>query len=462
MKEKKNAVTHAQEYVLIANTAIAQTVLTDKTLQQIRAVSQMPGIIGKPLLLPDAHQGYGFPIGCVASFDAKKGIVSPGGIGFDINCGIRAAIIDVPSTQVKKVLPQLLTAIYASVPVGQGGTGSVKLTHEQLDEVCLKGMHWAYEQGYATKHDVLTTEDEGCLVGADPSCISPTAKARAKHQLGTLGAGNHFIEIQEIADIVDKQTARAYGITDKSHTILLIHSGSRGLGHQTCTEYLRKMQDAYPDIFAELPEKDLMYAPIKSDIGQAYLKAMKACANFAWVNRFMMMHNIRKCFAEFFPTATLKTIYDVTHNIAKEEQHIVDGKKQLLLVHRKGATRAFCATKDTGYYSAVGHPVLVPGSMGTASFILKGLPVAMDLTFGSCAHGSGRVMSRHTAVSVFNGPQIIESLAQKGILVKSPTTAIADEGPQVYKDSEQVIQSIVDSGIASVVIKTAPVGVIKG
>ncbi|HLP80334.1 MAG TPA: RtcB family protein [Acidobacteriota bacterium] len=446
--------------------AIVDALTGDKSLVQLQNVAKLPGIIQKSIMMPDGHQGYGFPIGGVAAFDSKTGIISPGGIGFDINCGVRAQATNLTIAQVRPHLAQLLDEIYKRVPVGQGGEGSIKLTHQELDQVFIHGMQWALTKGYATQDDIDRCEAGGMLAGANPALISPTAKARAKNQLGTLGGGNHFIELQVVEEILDPLVAARFRISEPGQIIIMIHSGSRGAGHQTCTEYLRKMEDFFPQIAAALPERDLIYAPFSSQIAQDYYHAMNACANFAWVNRFLMAKAVEDAFKKVMGNeVVIQSIYDVAHNIAKREMHTVDDVLREVLVHRKGATRAFAAGHPElpDVYKDTGHPVLIPGSMGTPSYILVGTPGAMQYTFGSIAHGSGRVMSRHMAVQKFNGEKVAADLAEKGILVKAPKlSAIADESPGVYKDSAAVIESVVCAGIARAIVKLRPLGVIKG
>jgi len=441
---------------------------TDKSLQQAMNMAKLPGIVGQSIVMPDAHQGYGFPIGGVAAFPFKDGIISPGGIGFDINCGIRCEATNLTESQVKEKLPQLLDAIFAKIPVGQGGESPLhRLSHAELDIVLTKGLQWAKEKGYATQDDLERCEAGGCVAGADPLKVSPTGKARGKNQLGTLGGGNHFIEIQVVDEIYDLEVAKTFRITGVGQVLVMVHSGSRGVGHQTCSEYLRKMEDEFPQIADSLPERDLLYAPLSSQIAKDYFAAMCACANFAWTNRFLMARSAREALVEVFgSTVEVKPIYDVAHNIAKRETHVVDGVEMDLLVHRKGATRAFAAGHDElpAVYKSTGHPVLIPGSMGTSSFILVGTEKGMATTFGSTAHGSGRIMSRVQAMKDFDGEKVAaDLLSQQGIIVKAPKlSAIADEAPGVYKDSFEVVDANERAGISRKIVRLRPLGVIKG
>lgn len=447
---------------VIANDAVFAQLSTDKSLEQAQNVATLPGIVDASVVMPDAHQGYGFSIGGVAAFSIKDGIISPGGIGFDINCGVRVQVLSKTYDEVKDTIPQIIDALYKAIPVGQGAEGSIVLTHEELDEVLIKGLIWAKEKGYATQDDLDRCESSGHL-DAKPEFVSPTAKKRGRKQLGTLGGGNHFVELQRVDKILDPVIAEKFRITKPGQLLLMIHSGSRGLGHQTCTDYLRKFEDAFPEIADSLVERDLMYAPWSSALAQEYYGAMCACANFAWVNRFLMAYNAAQALKSF--GITMQSVYDVAHNIAKVETHCVDCVEQQLIVHRKGATRAFPAkhTDIAPCYQETGHPVLIPGSMGTASYILTGTQKAMELTFGSSAHGSGRVMSRRKAFDTINPEQVVIDLQKKGIYIKAPNLQkIADEAPQAYRDSDAVVGSLEEAGVATIIVRVLPVGVIKG
>jgi tRNA-splicing ligase RtcB (3'-phosphate/5'-hydroxy nucleic acid ligase) len=449
---------------VFATESIFKTIQADLSLIQAFHVAQLPGIVGASLLMPDAHQGYGFAIGGVAAFDEQKGIISPGGIGFDINCGVRLMATNLTKEELLKKLPDVLDEILKNVPVGKGEeSAEFRFTHDELDEVMEKGLLWAKEKGYASEDDLERCESNGRL-DAKIFCVSPKAKKRGKNHLGTLGAGNHFIELQVVDEIFDDKIAKAFRL-QKDKIVVMIHSGSRGLGHQTCSEYIRKMEDEghMPD----LVDKDLMCAPIQSKVAQDYLGAMNACANFAWVNRFMMAKGVERALQNMYPEKKLafESIYDVAHNICKKETHIVNGKEQVVYVHRKGATRAFPKEhpENVGVYKQTGHPVLIPGSMGTPSFVLVGTQKAMELTFGSTAHGSGRVMGRKVASESIDGVKVADELKNKGIFVRSPQIEkISDEAPQVYKDSEEVVSVSETTGIGKKVAKLLPLGVIKG
>ncbi|MFT4312452.1 MAG: RtcB family protein [Candidatus Woesearchaeota archaeon] len=445
-----------------ANEHILPTIQT--ALTQAKNVASLPGIQTPCVLLQDAHQGYGFPIGCVGAFDAKTGIVSPGGIGFDINCGVRLIATTLTKEQVLPKMQEILESIYQKVPVGQGGKGFFRLSLQELDEVLEQGLFWAHKKGYASQDDLERCENSGKLP-ASASAVPLKAKQRGMHQLATLGAGNHFIELQVVEDIFDKEIAKTFGITQPNQIVVMIHSGSRGIGHQTCAHYLREMEKAYPDIVQTLQEKDLIYAPLSDTLAQDYLQAMNACANFAWVNRFLMGYQVKQVLKSFFPDCHIQSVYDVAHNIAKFETHTVLNETKTVLVHRKGATRAFPAHHQDlpDCYKQTGHPVLIPGSMGTPSFVLVGTQKAMEQTFGSTAHGAGRIMSRVKAFKEFDGLTISKQLEEKGIFIKSPNNAkIADESPGAYKDSLQVIDVSVQANIAKKIVQLCPFGVIKG
>ncbi len=450
---------------IYASEKLLEKLKGDRSIQQGMNVASLPGIVQESIMLPDAHEGYGFSIGGVAAFRVEDGIITPGGIGFDINCGVRLLSTNLTKEEVEPKVKELLEILYANVPSGVGtGTGT-KLTNEDLDLVLEQGAKWAVAKGMGTEEDLKHTESHGRIDAADASKVSPRAKARGRDQLGTLGSGNHFLEIQYVDEIYNPETARRFGITKPGQVTVMIHCGSRGLGHQVCSDYLRKMEEAYPDVMAKLPEKDLIYAPFASKLGQDYFKAMSASANFAWANRHIIAHHVRKSFAKLFPQAELKTIYDVAHNIAKLEKHEVGEEETELIVHRKGATRAFPEDHPDipEDYRNLGQPVIIPGSMGTSSYLLVGTKEGMKATFGSTAHGAGRVMSRHEALSKFRGEHVKNELAKKDIHVKTGSMkGIAEESPDVYKDIDEVIKVSDGAGIGKAVARVRPMGVIKG
>lgn len=449
---------------IFTSDVLFENLKNDKSLTQGMNVATLPGIQKASYVMPDAHMGYGFSIGGVAGFDSKDGIISPGGIGFDINCGVRVLATNLTVEDVRPKMHDLLESLFKAVPSGVGSESQIKLTHEELDEVLIKGANWALEKGLATKEDIEFTEEEGCFKDPDPTLVSPRAKKRGKGQLGTLGSGNHFLEIQSVDEIYDKLAASRFGITKPGQVVIMIHCGSRGLGHQVCSDFLRKMEEDQPEIAASLPDRDLMYAPAQSKLAQDYFKAMQAAANFAFCNRQIIAHQVRTVFTDMFD-CEVKQVYDIAHNIAKLETHTVDGVEKQLYVHRKGATRAFGPGRKEipQKYRDLGQPILLPGSMGTASFILLGTQKAMEISMGSTAHGAGRVMSRSQAKKEFSAEQIKQELADKHIMIKSASLrGITEEAPQVYKDVDEVVKVSNDAGIGTLVVRVVPLGVVKG
>lgn len=396
-------------------------------------------------------------MGAVMAFDPEEGIISSGCTGFDINCGVNSIRTNLTFKEVNEKLKELISALFNAIPCGVGSKGKLKLTNDQLDEVLVKGVNWALENGYGTKEDIKNTEENGCMKGADPSKVSDLAKKRGKPQLGTLGAGNHFLEIQKVSEIFDEEYAKKIGITNTDQVLIMLHCGSRGLGHQVASDYLKIHERAVKKYKIWLPDNQLVGAPANSQEGQDYFSAMKAAVNYSFTNRFIMTHWIREVFEKVFKKTwkemDMHTIYALAHNITKKEKHTIEGKKKEVYITRKGATRAF---PDI--------PVLLAGSMGTSSYILKGTEIAMQKTFGSSAHGSGRAMSRHQALKQFRGEKIShELLHHKGIITKSPNwKSIAEEAPLAYKSSEMVVDSIHGAGISLKVIKVDPMAVCKG
>ncbi len=436
----------------------------DKSLQQAINVSKLPGIYKASCMCPDAHQGYGFSIGGVAAFDIKKGLITPGGIGFDINCGVRLLTTNLTKEQVEPKIKELLEVLFKRVPSGVGSESKIRLTDAQLDSVLKNGGQWVLDNGYGTKDDVELAEENSRMPEADPSKVSQKAKSRGRKQLGTLGAGNHFLEIQIVDEIFDEAIAKEFGIIKKDQIVIMIHCGSRGLGHQVCSDYLRRMEEENPELADSLPERDLVYAPAGTELAEDYFKAMSAAANYAWANRTVIAHEVREGFKQVFGDVEVLPVYDVAHNIAKKEKHIIDGEEKEVYLHRKGATRSF----PPGHpdlpekYKKTGQPVLIPGSMGTSSYILVGTQKAMEESFGSTAHGAGRAMSRH-ATRQFRAEDIKKELEEKHIYVKSASwKGIAEECPQAYKDIDEVIKVSHEAGIGKLVAKVRPLGVIKG
>ena len=453
---------------IYANEQLIQKMLTDRTIMQARNVSSIPGIVGHSVVLPDGHEGYGFPVGGVAAMDAKEGMISPGGVGYDINCGVRLLRSNLTEKTVRSKLKDLVADLFSSIPSGVGSKGAVKLKPSELDEVLVNGVNWAIENGYGSTEDSDVCEENGQIANADPNKVSDKARKRGAPQLGSLGSGNHFLEVQKVAEIHDKEAASRMGITEGTITIL-IHCGSRGFGHQVCSDYLRISEQSMEKYDIDLPDKELACVPNTSEEGDSYRKAMFAALNFAWSNRQMITHWTRRSFERVFNQSEsdldMKLVYDVAHNIAKIEKHKVDGKDRDVVVHRKGATRAFPSNRDEipSKYRDLGQPVLIPGSMGTSSWILLGRQNSMDLSFGSTAHGAGRTMSRSKARRNYTENDVKKSLNDKGIFIKALTRdGVVEETPQAYKDVDAVVNVSHNLGIATKVAKLVPIGVIKG
>lgn len=453
---------------IYADESLLQKMLSDRTIMQARNVSSIPGIVGHSVVLPDGHEGYGFPVGGVAAMDAEEGMISPGGVGYDINCGVRLLRSNLTEQTVRSKLKELVTDLFSSIPSGVGSKGAVKLTHSELDEVLVNGVDWAIDHGYGSSDDSDVCEENGQIKNADPNKVSDKARKRGAPQLGSLGSGNHFLEVQKVAEIHDEEAAKRMGIKEGTITVL-IHCGSRGFGHQVCSDYLRVSEQAMEKYNIHLPDRELACVPNNSEEGDSYRKAMFAALNFAWSNRQMLTHWTRNSFQRVFNQTEsdldMKLVYDVAHNIAKVEKHKVDGRERNLVVHRKGATRAFPANRDEIplKYRDLGQPVLVPGSMGTASWILLGQPNSMDLSFGSTAHGAGRTMSRSQARRNYTEDDVKKSLNDKGIFIKALTRdGVVEETPQAYKDVDAVVNVSHNLGIATKVAKLLPIGVIKG
>ena len=453
---------------IYADEPLLQKMLSGRTITQAQNVSCIPGIVGQSIVLPDGHEGYGFPVGGVAAMDAEEGMISPGGVGYDINCGVRLLRTNLTEQAVRLKLKELVTDLFSSIPSGVGSKGAVRLSPSELDEVLVRGVDWAIDHGYGSTNDSDVCEENGKIPNADPNKVSDRARKRGAPQLGSLGSGNHFLEVQKVAEIHDEEAAKRMGIKEGTITVL-IHCGSRGFGHQVCSDYLRVAEQAMEKYDIHLPDRELACVPNTSEEGESYRKAMFAALNFAWSNRQMITHWTRKSFERVFNQTEsdldMKLVYDVAHNIAKIEKHKVDGKERKVVVHRKGATRAFPANRDEipSKYRDLGQPVLVPGSMGTASWILLGQPNSMDLSFGSTAHGAGRTMSRTKARKNYNENDVKKSLNDKGIFIKALTRdGIVEETPQAYKDVDAVVNVSHNLGIATKVAKLVPIGVIKG
>lgn len=453
------------DVVVYASELLMQQIQKDHSLSQAMNVATLPGIVGPSLAMPDIHQGYGFPIGGVAATDTDYGVVSPGGVGFDINCGVRLVRSTLAEADVRPRLKDLINQIFRDVPCGTGGEGRVKLKPGDIDGVLHDGAKWMVENGYGDARDAEFAEAGGALDGALPNKVSHRAKERGAPQLGTLGSGNHFLEVQYVEEIHDQEAAGAMRL-QQGQVVVLIHSGSRGLGHQVCTDYVALMNKVMPNYKITLPDRQLACAPTRSPEGESYLGAMAAAANFAWANRQGILHFLRGAFRRLFGDgARLELIYDVCHNIAKRETHVVDGVKRDVLVHRKGATRAFPPghREIPSDYRTIGQPVFIPGSMGTASWVLVGQQRAMEETFGSVCHGAGRLMSRTAVRKGKDARQEQRKLEQSGILVRSESRdGILEELPEAYKNVDEVIEVVHRAGLAKKVARLRPMGVIKG
>lgn len=439
-----------------------------KSIEQVANVATLPGIVGASLAMPDIHAGYGFAIGGVAAFDLKEGIVSPGGVGYDINCGVRLLRSNLKKQEVIPKIKDLVEALYNQIPSGVGSKGKLRLSLEDERKLLLKGARWSVENGFGSTEDLEHTESGGCIEGADPDLISKKAYERGKPQQGTLGSGNHFVEIQYVDEIYDEKASNSLGLF-KDQIAVMIHTGSRGFGHQVCTDYLEVMQKAVHKYNIKLFDRELACAPFDSPEARDYMSAMKAAANYAWANRQCIMYWVKESFMKIFnagpETIGMGLIYDVAHNIAKVEEHIVNGKKRKLIVHRKGATRAFPPGHPElpDVYKHLGQPVIIPGDMGRASFVLLGTEKAMKESFGSTCHGAGRIMSRHQAIRKAKGRAIWREMADKGIIVRSAgRETLAEEMSEAYKDISDVVDVVTKAGISKKVVKLKPIGVIKG
>jgi len=454
---------------IFASEELLDQIFRDQSLEQLVNTAAMPGVVKRVLVMPDAHQGYGPPIGGVIATRYPDGVISPGAVGYDINCGVRLMASDLVAREVKPEIESLISALFRNIPSGVGGEGGArKVSAREMDEVLVKGAAWAVKAGYGRPEDLERLEEAGAMPGADPSAVSDRAKQRGGPQLGTLGSGNHFIEIQEVEAIYDEAVARAFGLFQGQLTVE-IHSGSRGLGHQVCSDYVDSLQTAVRKYNIELPDRQLVCAPLDSPEGRRYFGAMAAAANYAWANRQCMAHLARHSFEQVLAGKVkrwdLHTVYDVAHNIAKIEQHVVDGKPMKLCVHRKGATRAFGPGHPavTSVYRVVGQPVLVPGDMGTASYVLVGVADALDASFGTTAHGAGRLMSRAAAKKKIQGGVLRQQLEAQGIRVRTGSlSGLAEEAPEAYKDIDAVVEVVDGAGLARKVARLRPLAVMKG
>jgi tRNA-splicing ligase RtcB len=455
--------------LVYADEKMLRLIKEDQSLEQVANVAFLPGIVSKSMAMPDIHWGYGFPIGGVAATRVSDGVVSPGGVGFDINCGVRLLRTNLTENEVKPKIEKLLTDLFHNVPSGLGSEGKIRLKGKEIERLLLKGAAWAVEVGFGETEDLEYTEEHGYMQGADIDKVSERAKTRGMPQSGTLGSGNHFLEVQVVDEIYNPTIAQVFGIADIGQILLLVHTGSRGFGYQVCDDYLKAMGTAARNYGIELPDRQLACAPVKSPEGQSYLAAMSCAANYAWANRQCITHWSRESFGKVFNKSPsdlgMRVVYDVAHNIAKIEEHQVEGKKLTVCVHRKGATRAFPAGHPDvpREYRKVGQPVLIPGDMGRCSYVAVGTERAMQETFGSTCHGAGRVQSRSAAKRSARGSDILAELAAKGIAVKvASISGLAEEASSAYKDVTEVVHVTDAAGISTKVVKARPIGVIKG
>ncbi len=439
--------------------------MDDKVLAQLRNVASLPGIVRAAYCMPDAHWGYGFPIGGVAAFDpAHGGVVSAGGVGFDVSCGVRLLLTGLHREELEAKKVELADALFTRIPAGVGSTGRIALSDGELDQMLEGGARWAVRKGWGESADLDVTEERGRMAGADPSCVSQQAKDRQRHEMGTLGSGNHYLEVQHVVEVHDERLAQGFGLAP-GDVVVSLHCGSRGLGHQIGTDYLRLMALEAHERKLELPDRDLAYAPLESPLGRRYLGAMRAAINCALANREILTHLVRGVFAGVLPEARLRLLYDVSHNTCKEETHEVDGVARRLFVHRKGATRAFGPghAELPEALKALGQPVLIGGSMGTASYVLAGAAEGGAKSFSSACHGAGRSMSRHEATRRWKGSKVVRELEQRGILIRSPSLrGVAEEAPGAYKRIEEVVEAADRAGLARRVARLEPLVCLKG
>jgi tRNA-splicing ligase RtcB len=453
---------------LFATRELLEQIINDRSLDQAINAATLPGLVGAVIVMPDMHQGYGFPIGGVAATEYPHGVISPGAIGYDINCGVRLLASSIEFESVRAEMDTLATVLNKYCPSGVGKEGAIRVSLKELDHVLRDGSRWALRNGYATEADLARTEESGSLDGADPDRVSERAKVRGREQIGSLGAGNHFVEVDVVDEIFDEEAANVMGLRKGCLTVQ-IHCGSRGLGHQVCTDYVHQFQSVVHKYGINLPDRELVCAPMDSPEGQAYMGAMRAAANFAFANRQLLAYSARRAFEDVFATQMgnwhLHQVYDIAHNMGKIETHNVDGRQVKVCVHRKGATRAF-GPGSPGLpleYKKIGQPVIIPGSMGTASWVLVGTEESMARSFGSSCHGAGRVMSRSQAKKAVRGDVLRQELEDRGIRVRAGSLpGLAEEAPSAYKDVDMVVETVSNAGIARKVARLKPVAVIKG
>ncbi|MCW4034310.1 MAG: RtcB family protein [Candidatus Bathyarchaeota archaeon] len=456
--------------IVFADEQLIQKIRLDRTLDQCANVAHLPGIYNHAIVLPDGHEGYGFPIGGVAATDYEQGVISPGGVGYDINCGVRLLTTNLSESDIRPRLAALTSQIFKNVPSGLGSSRKdFRLNLHELEQLITEGVSWAVEKGLGRPEDIEHCEEKGCMKGANPDKVSSKAKQRGLPQSGTLGSGNHFLEIGKVDKILDKKAAKTCGVTHEGQVTVLIHCGSRGLGHQTCSDYLRVMERAVEKYKISIPDRELACAPASSQEAQDYYEAMACAVNYAFVNRQVITHWVRQSFEEVLKKPSedlgLDLVYDVAHNIAKVEEHNINGKQTKVWTHRKGATRCFPPDhKDVpADYRSIGQPVIIPGSMGTSSWLLVGTHKAMKLSFGSTAHGAGRMLSRSAAKRRFWGSDVKQELEGRGIVVRAASPVIlAEEADPAYKNVDRVVEVSHNAGIATKVARLVPLGVVKG
>lgn len=450
--------------IIYSSPSMMEDIRSDQSLQQVVNVAMLPGIVRASMAMPDIHWGYGFPIGGVAAFDSETGIVSPGGVGYDINCGVSLIRTDLSFREVEPEIRRITDSLFKRVPSGMGST-STKVSPGDLSEILENGLKWCLENGMATKDDLARTEENGHLDANLPEAVSEEAKKRGLKQIGTLGAGNHFLEIQKVDRILDREVADYFGIMDEDRVTIMIHTGSRGLGHQVATDYIHKLNSTEEGVVRHPVDRQLTSAYIGSEIGRMYLGAMNAAANYGFVNRQVISHNVREAFHEVFPDADISVVYSLAHNMAKKEVHEVNGDRRELLVHRKGATRAFTGKffEEGSEMKRYGHPVLIPGDMGTASYVLIGREGNDQKSFASSCHGAGRKLSRKRSVETFRSGEVMKKLEEKGVYLRAQNVrVISEEAPGSYKNIDEVIASVTGAGLTDPVARLVPIGVVKG
>ncbi len=450
--------------IIYSSPSMMEEIRNDQALQQVVNVAMLPGIVKASMAMPDIHWGYGFPIGGVAAFDHEDGVISPGGVGYDINCGVSLVRTDLTLEEVEPHIRELTDELFRRVPSGMGST-STKVTTEDLEQILSGGLQWCLDKGFATKDDVRFTEENGHMKDNSPKHISESAKKRGLKQIGTLGAGNHFLEIQRVDNIQNTDAADTFGIEREGQITAMIHTGSRGLGHQVATDFIRRLNSSEEGVVQHPVDRQLTSAYFTSRVGSEYYMAMNSAANYGFVNRQVIANNVREAFHHIFPDSNIRIVYSLAHNMAKKESHTVEGEKRDLIVHRKGATRAFAGSRfsDESPFSVHGHPVLIPGDMGTASYVLKGKEGNEGKSFASSCHGAGRRLSRRKSLQTYRSNEVVSKLEAKGIYLRAQNVrVISEEAPGSYKDIDEVIKSVTGAGLTDPVARLVPLGVVKG